>query len=119
MENISDSLALAGHHVENDNMVMCILTVLPSDYDPVVGAILTRGGEMLYHEVQSLLLSQETRIEQATKAFELQNPSAHFVSGVRGRGGRNGHGNYSIRGRGRGSGHGNGGSLPTCQICRK
>ena len=51
LESVSDSLALVGLYVGNDELIMCILTGLPAEHDALVVAILSRGVEMYVHEV--------------------------------------------------------------------
>lgn len=128
MQSFVDDLALGGYYVNNDELVMCILTGLPSDYDATVIAILSRNisDEMSIQEVQPILLTQELRLEQMISAstLDLAHSSANFASS-RGRGGRGRGGPY--RGQGRGGRHGGNGSAgrgtngsrPVCQICEK
>ena len=82
IESIYDQLALAAHYVEQDELVMCILIRLSSDYDLVVVALLSRIDEMSFHEVQVVLLSQKAHVEliNYVGSIDILNSVANFVS---------------------------------------
>ncbi|POO02337.1 hypothetical protein TorRG33x02_021210 [Trema orientale] len=52
MESFVDALALGGYNVENDELIMCILTGLPSNYDATVTAILSLVAEEAFIEAE-------------------------------------------------------------------
>ncbi|EXB75374.1 hypothetical protein L484_012748 [Morus notabilis] len=122
MEGISDSLALAGYEVPEEDLILSILAGLPQEYDVVVYTI-THQAETgdLYVQAMVLSQSQEYIIEQQTAAIiELQSATTNLAE-------RSGHGvvhggrasGSQVRGRGRGRGYYSGNSKPICKICGK
>ena len=62
LKEIADGLTLAGHSVSNEDFVLQLLSGLPLEYDAVVAMVNSSHMLMEQKEVQSLLLSKESRI---------------------------------------------------------
>ena len=130
LKEIVDGLTLAGHIISNEDFVLQLLAGLPLEYDAVVAMVNSSHTTMEPEEVQSLLLSQESRIQQATPEVTVsanyadksqqknENSSNNrgFNNFANNRGGTNGRG----RGRrGRGRGWNNNNNRLFCQLCGK
>lgn len=124
MKDIADNLTMAGYHVSDDDFIMHLLQRLPLEYDAVVANINSFSGPLAIEDVQSLLLSQEIRLQQAT--IEV-TPAAHVVEKFKRKEGHKSNwlennsqdrGRSNMRGRGRGRGGAGGcGSRIICQLC--
>lgn len=66
MKNIADSLTMAGYFVSDEDFIMQLLAGLPLEHDAIIANINSSRTTMIVEEVQSLLLNQEVRIQQAT-----------------------------------------------------
>ena len=124
LKDISDSLAMAGSAVSDEDFIMQLLNGLPLEYDAVVANINSRDSIEL-EEVQSLLMNQETRIQQATpdivpvaNIVEKEGRKTEYNGGGRGSHNGNARGGFNARGRGRGRGRNSWTNSRTfCQIC--
>ncbi|KAG9444531.1 hypothetical protein H6P81_015871 [Aristolochia fimbriata] len=133
-KSIADNLSAAGQPVDQEDLVAYILNGLGSEYEPFIMSVTARTDPLSLESLQSMLLSQEHRLNVTTQlgGLTLSNtvPSAsmanHTNTSSRGRGGRS-----TSRGRGRGGGRSTPNSThaqnnkprpdtrPSCQICSK
>lgn len=133
-----DLLGSAGYKVSADDQILHVLAGLGSEYDPVMVSITSRIEPWSILDVQSLLLSFESRLE-SSKSTPLNSdgsqPSAHYANHnntqrgghfgfqhTRGRGfqasnrGGRGGSNRGVFNGGRGRGR-SPGNKPVCQVC--
>lgn len=66
IQNIANSLTMAGYSVSDEDFIMQLLASLPLHYDVILANIHASLTTMTVKKVQSLLLSQEAWIQQAT-----------------------------------------------------
>ncbi|KAK6119198.1 hypothetical protein DH2020_047046 [Rehmannia glutinosa] len=100
VKSCCDAIASAGERISEDNQIMHVLGGLGNEYDVVVVTVTSKLESYNLQEVTSLLLSYESRMEDAALVnMEGSTPSANLAMPGRG-------GNYWNPGRGN---QGNGG----------
>lgn len=139
MRTLGDEMAATGKLIDNDELLMYILTGLDMEFNPVVTSLLSRKESVTVSEAYSQLLAFETRMEIMSSGHSGSSVNSANRGGRGGSGGR-GRGNFT-RGRGQGGARGrgnfnprqnnNGGSRggqgrgntnnsrPICQVCLK
>ena len=65
LKEIGDGLTLVGQYISNYDFILQLLAGLPLEYDVVVGLVNSSHIPMEPEKVESLLLSQESQIQQA------------------------------------------------------
>lgn len=98
MKGFAEDMASVGKKLEDDELVLYILTVLDADYNPVVSAVAARVEPISESELYTQLVSFE-------QCMDMQNGGHNASTNVAAHGGRGG-GNLSCcrRGGGRGGG---------------
>ena len=132
IRSIADTLASIGQLIPDDELLLCVLGGLRSEYDPVVVNLTSRQESVSFQEVQFLLQSHKMRLDQlqASMTIDLTNASVNVAynshnynvgrglqaskgqGGQRGRGGNNYCGGCGARGIGRSN------YRTVCQICK-
>ncbi|KAL5843419.1 hypothetical protein ACOSQ4_009377 [Xanthoceras sorbifolium] len=108
---MADSLAAAGHPMNDRDLLLNVLQGLGSEYDAVIVNITSQQGISL-QDVQFFLMSYEARLDQhnSSSSLALANASASFAQSNNTRGGNNQYNRGIGNGRGRGI---------ICQLCGK
>ena len=60
---LPDSLSIAGHPMDESDIIMHLLNGLGLEYDPVVVLVTSLVDNLSLESIQSLLLTHENRIE--------------------------------------------------------
>ena len=81
---IKDSMVAAGYKVEDDEVVLSVLSGLPSEYDMAVTAFTAMGGALQLDDVQARLLQVEQQLR--TKPGELPADERAYVAKTKQRG---------------------------------
>lgn len=91
LKNLVDTLAHAGHYINDENQILHILSGLGPDYNPIMMTMIAKLDAYSVDEVTSLLLTFEKNLEQQSQCNE------SFVTNVVSNSGRSGgfRGNYS------------------------
>ncbi|CAA0824703.1 Unknown protein, partial [Striga hermonthica] len=128
VKSCCDILVASGQKVTEEEQIMYILAGLGHDYNPVMVSIMSKTEALSLREVQSLLLTFETRLEamnleQPQYSFDGSAPNVNLTEQSQGRGrgvfqtnrGRSHNGQRGGRfGRGRGR---TGNRTVRCQVC--
>ena len=104
MKTLADEMASAGRRLDDDEIVMYMLTGLDDDFDAVVTAVAARVEPITPGELYTQLISHEQRIEMRSGGSQL----SENLAARGGRGGNNHKGSNTGSGSG-GSGFGGGG----------
>lgn len=113
IKNITDSLANIGQPLPFNDHLNSIFRGLPSEYDPFVCSMLTRVDSYKISDVQSLLLTQESRIDESRSSEIASANIAHMANQSFNRGGSGrGYGRNGSIGRGFNRGNGGRGYFP-------
>ncbi|KAJ1392524.1 gag-polypeptide of LTR copia-type [Sesbania bispinosa] len=103
IKKIIDTLAAIGSPIGTSEHIQVILDGLPSEYNPLVAAMLSRADPYTIPEIEAMLMALEERVEKQNKdAFDVQHIQANLVQNQDFRNGRGSIGNYN-RGRYQGS----------------
>uniref|UniRef100_A0A803NN30 Retrotransposon Copia-like N-terminal domain-containing protein n=1 Tax=Cannabis sativa TaxID=3483 RepID=A0A803NN30_CANSA len=70
------SLTVVGHLISNFDLILHLLNGLGPEFDSVVSGITSRSDNLSLEEVQALLMSYETRLEQHTTMMDLSTKMA-------------------------------------------
>ncbi|KAK4276114.1 hypothetical protein QN277_019103 [Acacia crassicarpa] len=132
LKGIIDALSAIGHPISESDHIDQILEGLPEAYDPFVTSVTSRKDPYTVDEIEALLLSQETRLEQHQRASEVTTNVVHTRGSSRGsfgrgrRGGRSGGRDHGSRPRGGANSMSRSTSSASstrsavqCQICKK
>jgi hypothetical protein len=125
IKTLSDTLAAAGHPLNDFDSVSFLLKGLDSEYDPFVTSVTTKVDPLSIDELYGHLLAHEMRLEQQIPSIDVHPPVANITtrtSNFRGRGGRSsnrGRGSFNNRRRGSNFSTDAASSRPICQICGK
>ncbi|XP_060957927.1 retrovirus-related Pol polyprotein from transposon RE2 isoform X2 [Cannabis sativa] len=125
---VCDSLAIAGHPVNDFDLILHLLNGLGPEFDSVVSSITSRSENLSLEEVQALLMSHESRLERHTTVLDISTKmAANLTLGSRTGGNRHYHntgkgqhtdnaGKTGNRGYGFRSVNNN---RPLCQVCMR
>lgn len=81
MKIIVDNLITAGILITNEELTLYLLGGLGSEYDLVVVNVTARNILPTLEETFSLLLTHESRVEQANSTMSIDILAAHYTSG--------------------------------------
>ncbi|CAI9780821.1 unnamed protein product [Fraxinus pennsylvanica] len=80
MKNYSDQMGVAGQPLPLTDLVMIVLAGLDRDYDSTVSLITHQKATITWSDVESILLTQESRIEQLNAMNNVIHSSANVVT---------------------------------------
>lgn len=79
IKNIVDRLASVGLVVAKSDLIEAIFNELPEDYDTFVISVNSRSETYMVEEIESLLLAQETRIENHIRELDSNISSVNMA----------------------------------------
>lgn len=102
-KKMSNSLVVARCPLSDDDLIMYVLNGFDKSFDPVIIHVQSRLGFIDYNKVMSLMLTQESKMEQRITSMRIEanlaqsRPNQKKFNNQRGRGMSNG---YNTAGRG-------------------